>query len=1013
MIVTFISQCEKKAIKRTRKILDAFANRIGDNVWQTNITEIGLKTVYELLKSTASKSTAVACHRIATRHRTELVWVVGNKSAFNHQGYVPVNRTSMELFMDIAVNQTFFANSHGQLLSHHLFAVGFIAYHLIKKLEIDDDRLAQSAFIAGILHDMGKLDPQFQTWLAKKLNKTDEEIYLSDDGVHINGSDKGFAKFNFENHPRHHELSWILALSLLRENNTLNSSQKEQIAHGIYWHHTRPYRTKNEKFFESSQGIDKLWQETLQTSDNMPTKVSNVLKDIQQIAKHFNDGTELLIPFWQYQCECVNSSTPNYKNYSDISNNIKDFVNEIRPNALNNLVRMAVICADRWVSALSADDLQEYINEGSLIRLLDDKDIGELSDNNVLRQGIAQCLNNFEQKYPNSERNIAQSQIAKALAELKDDAEFANADNIAVLQGPAGCGKTKIALEWALNTHAKQIIWVCPRVQVCLGLLHDLTQADYLPDCQIEIFTGEYKKIIGQGVDFDNTDDTLPQDYFSGDIVIATIDQVVNNIISHQKVVGLFDFMNAHIVFDEFHEIINIPALNLLFAELIEAKKLRKANANVLLVSATPHDYFVKNVLGIDENYIVRMPSFNTSQYELQFISFDETEQKSPLVLDKVDKTKTAFVISNTAQDAQLGFLLHQQDENAILLHSKYTRQDKKAYFDKVLDSFKQNGSGKYDLLRSGPIVQASLNISCERMFSDFTNAENYLQRLGRLNRFGENDQISIYTVVYPKSFDNKKQSSSQAKFLASLNSWQSSLAWYEFLTNYLSIHHIKHIGLNQLYEIYQAFYQDKDSVQKIQDDIEKSLKQSRDIINKKVIDPMSTPTRAKQKDSMMKIASTSLRGDNRFVQMAVCEVDNQLNPTFIDEYAYDENTNHCEMIVGLTESVDRIQGGRFEMRDEDKNLVEFMRKKHHNIMAEKYPNETFKQAKNAWELLKLARSPEFPIYLSYTEQDLAVVGGDKARHPFAIYYIKTAKQAVGMMPVDRLQNPTQVGDDE
>ena len=35
MLVTFISQCEKKALLRTRRILDAFANRIGDNVWQT------------------------------------------------------------------------------------------------------------------------------------------------------------------------------------------------------------------------------------------------------------------------------------------------------------------------------------------------------------------------------------------------------------------------------------------------------------------------------------------------------------------------------------------------------------------------------------------------------------------------------------------------------------------------------------------------------------------------------------------------------------------------------------------------------------------------------------------------------------------------------------------------------------------------------------------------------------------------------------------------------------------
>lgn len=51
MIVTFISQCEKKALNRTRRVLDAFANRIGDNTWQTVITEKGLLLVEKPIKT--------------------------------------------------------------------------------------------------------------------------------------------------------------------------------------------------------------------------------------------------------------------------------------------------------------------------------------------------------------------------------------------------------------------------------------------------------------------------------------------------------------------------------------------------------------------------------------------------------------------------------------------------------------------------------------------------------------------------------------------------------------------------------------------------------------------------------------------------------------------------------------------------------------------------------------------------------------------------------------------------
>jgi CRISPR-associated endonuclease/helicase Cas3 len=77
MMVTFISQCEKNALKKTRRVLDAFANRIGDNTWQTVITEDGLNTVKKMLRQTASKSTAVSCHWIRSRSRSQFLWVVG------------------------------------------------------------------------------------------------------------------------------------------------------------------------------------------------------------------------------------------------------------------------------------------------------------------------------------------------------------------------------------------------------------------------------------------------------------------------------------------------------------------------------------------------------------------------------------------------------------------------------------------------------------------------------------------------------------------------------------------------------------------------------------------------------------------------------------------------------------------------------------------------------------------------------------------------------------------------
>lgn len=97
MMVLFVSRCEKKALHSTRRVLDAFADRIGDNTWQTVITEDGLSVVRKLLRKSATKNTAVACHWIRSRTRTELVWIVGNRNKFNKDGLVPVNTTQKNL----------------------------------------------------------------------------------------------------------------------------------------------------------------------------------------------------------------------------------------------------------------------------------------------------------------------------------------------------------------------------------------------------------------------------------------------------------------------------------------------------------------------------------------------------------------------------------------------------------------------------------------------------------------------------------------------------------------------------------------------------------------------------------------------------------------------------------------------------------------------------------------------------------------------------------------------------
>ncbi|ODS62698.1 MAG: type I-F CRISPR-associated helicase Cas3 [Acidovorax sp. SCN 65-108] len=133
MNVLFISQCNKRALAETRRILDQFAERRGERTWQTPITQAGLNTVRKLLRQTARKNTAVACHWIRGRDHSELLWVVGDASQFNDQGAVPTNTTASNVLRASDENAW-----------HHL------------------PLMTALVALAALLHDLGKATQAFQ-----------------------------------------------------------------------------------------------------------------------------------------------------------------------------------------------------------------------------------------------------------------------------------------------------------------------------------------------------------------------------------------------------------------------------------------------------------------------------------------------------------------------------------------------------------------------------------------------------------------------------------------------------------------------------------------------------------------------------------------------------------------------------------------------------------------------------------------------------------------------------------
>lgn len=91
-----ISACEKRALKKTRAVLDSYAIRTGQSSWQAPMTMEGLKEIRSALKKTATRQTAVAAYVNYGMRRMKLVWVVGSKHRFNLEGAYPVASTSKQ-----------------------------------------------------------------------------------------------------------------------------------------------------------------------------------------------------------------------------------------------------------------------------------------------------------------------------------------------------------------------------------------------------------------------------------------------------------------------------------------------------------------------------------------------------------------------------------------------------------------------------------------------------------------------------------------------------------------------------------------------------------------------------------------------------------------------------------------------------------------------------------------------------------------------------------------------------
>jgi CRISPR-associated endonuclease/helicase Cas3 len=607
-----------------------------------------------------------------------------------------------------------FANTKQQPLDQHRKAVALLSAAIPDALDLDfssidydNQKIKNTCYKAGFDHDLGKVLPSFQSYIQSKLKLQDEYETLGE-----------CEKYDIENEPTHNEMSYWLA-GLKIEAESLKSKSKidnEAYLYAVLWHHAKVIR-KGKKSFSD------IVREYLKKGAN-EASLKTLLKESGELElsklKKITNPSEFTL---DHVGEVFKHPMP-----EEPSIGSEDlFRKEQRKNVVNTLVRLCVVTADRYISSLSKEELQFFLDENKA----DEVAKGFLSSGN---QSLAKDIEAYLKKHEGSERSKVQKEVAIGLSRLSHS----------VCSGAPGVGKTRIALQaYVLRQQkfqkkklieANKLVWICPRVTVCEGVVKELSEN--LPNARIALVTGKSQLVFHQQKSEDLNIEDQNQNI---DVLVTTIDQLCHDLLVHRRFTELISFFNASLVFDEFHEFFDVPSFFPLFYELTTLKSLCQTQ-DITLLSGTPNPLFL-NFLETFYRNPVACESFNPAKFN---VSFSEEKFSKGMVPENVQNN--SINIFNYAQTAQYNFLNYPQNQ-AIPFHGAYLEKDRSALFKDLMSSPNATNPA-FPIIFSGPAAQASLNISRKNGVIELSTPENVLQRFGRVNRFGECSEANIKIIA-------------------------------------------------------------------------------------------------------------------------------------------------------------------------------------------------------------------------------------------------------------------------
>ncbi len=349
--------------------------------------------------------------------------------------------------------------------------------------------------------------------------------------------------------------------------------------------------------------------------------------------------------------------------------------------------------------------------------------------------------------------------------------DLIDATKFVTLFAPCGRGKTEASLLWALNILEKfkrnRIIFAMP-TQTTSNAIYDRLKKNFGVE-NVGLYHGKSFIKLSDDIKNDKNNDfeeerdiehikseTFKGNVFIKPITITTVDHLLYTFIKgfRQADFALGDLQNSVIIFDEVHyyEKLTLEHLLTLF------KLLVNMDIPHLLMSGTLPDFILKK-LGSYYEHIIDKEGLKFKPFNLEFCDnsiFSDIVLKE--VIENYKKGLTQFIILNSVKGVKLFYSklkkeFKESDKlNIMLYHSQFIYRDR---VRKENEIYRRVGIKPFILVAT-QVIEISLDISSDVMYSESAPPDAIGQRAGRLNRKGkhwENNISHTLKIYKPENY--------------------------------------------------------------------------------------------------------------------------------------------------------------------------------------------------------------------------------------------------------------------